>query len=52
MSTNTGRQQINTSLLQALQLRASANRAALARRQADARAIATAQATNNTNNSR
>ena len=31
-------------LLQALQLRASANRAALARRQADARALASAKA--------
>lgn len=35
---------INSDLLQALQMRASANRAALARRQADARALATAQA--------
>lgn len=35
---------INRDLLQALQMRASANRAALARRQADARALATAQA--------
>lgn len=52
MSTNTGRNTVNTSLLQALQLRASANRAALARRQADARAVATAKATNATNNAR
>lgn len=37
---------INRDLLQALQLRASANRAALARRQADARALATAKAQN------
>jgi len=35
---------ISRELLQALQLRASANRAALARRQADARAAATAAA--------
>jgi hypothetical protein len=35
---------INRDLLQALQMRASANRAALARRQADARALATAKA--------
>lgn len=37
---------INRDLLQALQMRASANRAALARRQADARALATAKAQN------
>ena len=35
---------VNRDLLQALQLRASANRAALARRQADARALASAKA--------
>lgn len=39
---------INRDLLQALQMRASANRAALARRQADARALATAKAQNAT----
>ena len=43
---------INRDLLQALQLRASANRAALARRQADARALATAKAHNATQNAR
>jgi hypothetical protein len=43
---------INRDLLQALQLRASANRAALARRQADARALATAKAQNATLNAR
>ena len=43
---------INRDLLQALQLRASANRAALARRQADSRALATAKAQNATQNAR
>lgn len=43
---------INRDLLQANQLRASANRAALARRQADARALATAKAQNATQNAR
>ena len=43
---------INRDLLQALQMRASANRAALARRQADARALATAKAQNATQNAR
>jgi len=43
---------INRDLLQALQIRASANRAALARRQADARALVTAKAQSAAQNAR